>query len=265
MIGEAARALKPEITIVYYGVHPLLHDLYDLVNLDDLGDAGASAEYERIGHSQRCMWAALAASHGMAINTSTGYYSGALDGILLDTAVVGANGLTLGESDADGCSLTEADARRWSAISVWRRRRNAWTPVWLDVDMGGGGSEPLLRSWARAERIGDERRITAAALRGEATAETTFEELGSVRFTGAWALISQDDDGIWSTATLACIPFRPGVLTIDRPVESIVVHRSGGQTRAEAPESRQLADGSIVIRVSHEELGRIEGFILRFR
>ncbi|WP_162462952.1 hypothetical protein [Paenibacillus psychroresistens] len=77
---------------------------------------------------------------GMAINTSTGYFWDTLDSILLDTAVVGVNGLTLGVEDTNGNTLTEDLQNQWNALQHWRRRTCGWRPLWLEADLGGLGA-----------------------------------------------------------------------------------------------------------------------------
>ncbi|WP_147306761.1 hypothetical protein [Paenibacillus taihuensis] len=64
IIYDAAKSVDPDITIIYYGIHSLMRSVSDLVNLDDLGDAGDSAEHEAAGHNQRCLIAGRKAWHG---------------------------------------------------------------------------------------------------------------------------------------------------------------------------------------------------------
>jgi hypothetical protein len=263
IISEAAKELKPDITIIYYGIHPFLHDHYDMINLDDLGDAGDSPAYEAEGHSQRCMWAALAAGHGMAVNTSTGYYWETLEAILLDTAVVGVNGLTLGVHDRRGKSLNAEQMCRWHAINRWRRNRNGWRPLWLKADTGGMGSEPKLHSWGRQETQGEQMNITALALRQSDTGLCTLPgQLSFVSYTGDWALIAQDDQDLAESQHIACIPFRSGTIALDRSYRFIHVYDyENGEVRLKETINGN-GQAKLVLEVHHGQLSSLVGYLL---
>lgn len=262
IVGDAARAAKPDITLIYYGIHPLLHDLFDMINLDDLGDAGDSAATERAGHNQRCIWASLAARRGMAINTSTGYYAGAVDSILLDTAVVGANGLTLGEFDSEGERLSPAQIGRWQALERWHRRTVQWRPLWLEANPGTTADEPSVRSWGRIEPLAGGERVTALTLRGAADAERSFAAIGGLRYRGDWAVIAQDDRDIADARQLACVPFAAGELRLDRECASVTVYRlANGRTAASATIAKPER-GDLVLRVSEADLADLVGFVV---
>lgn len=260
LITDAAKEAKPDIAIIYYGLHPLLHDHYDVINIDDLGDAGDSAAYEALGHNQRCMWSALAARHGMLINTSTGYYWETLEQILLNTAVVGTNGLTLGATDRTGKAMTGSQRLRWLALDRWRRPGSGWSPLWLDADFGDVSREPVIRSWGRAESGPDGDRITALALRQASGDETAFPQLPGIRFTGEWALIAQGDEDIARCAKLACIPFAPGTLTVEGAFEAVmeIRHREEGETSRSS-----IADpsGQATVSINGNDLNEIVGFL----
>ncbi len=262
IIATAAREVDPDVTIIYYGLHPLLHDHYDMINQDDLGDAGDSAEYELSGHNQRCMWAALAAGHGMALNTSTGYYWGAFESILLNTAVIGAGGLTLGEYDKDQMSISPRQINRWRAIDAWRRRTCGWKPLWLEADFGGKGSEPSIVSWGRLENVDGDERVTALALRNHTGTLKQYPQLESLRFDGEWAFISQDRQDVRETSLLACIPFRAGTITFDRSFNAVKIYRlADGQLECARTIKREERS-SLQLEVTDEELSFIVGFIV---
>ncbi|MBB6734802.1 hypothetical protein [Cohnella zeiphila] len=265
LIYDAAKSVDPDITIIYYGIHPLMRDVADLISIDDLGDAGDSAAHEIAGHNQRCLWASLAARHGMAVNTSTGYYYGALGSILLDTAVVGVNGLTLGETDNDGSRMEPADLNRWTALQTWRRRTCGWKPLWLDADLGSLKGEPRLGSWGRLEAAPDgagASRLTALTLRGDESAAFSYPVAGSVSFTGRWALIAQDDRDIADAERVACIPFAAGELRLDRSFSRVQVYASAGGkvTPARTVEAGDLPERKLM--VTEGELASIAGFVI---
>ncbi|MEK0313237.1 hypothetical protein [Cohnella sp. 56] len=265
LIHDAAKSVDPDITIIYYGIHPLMRTVSDLINIDDLGDAGDSAAHEISGHNQRCLWASLAARHGMAVNTSTGYYYGALGPILLDTAVVGVNGLTLGENDNDGKQMEPADLNRWAALQTWRRRTCGWKPLWLDADTGSLKGEPRLASWGRLEAGpdgGEPNLLTALALRGEGQDAVSYPVAGTVSFTGRWALIAQDDRDIADAQQVACIPFAAGELLLGRPFGRVRVYAAdGGKTvPVRTIEAADLPGRKLV--VTEGELASIAGFVI---
>jgi len=261
LTAQAARAVNPDITIIYYGIHPLLHHDIDMINLDDLGDAGDGPAYERTGHNQRCLWAALAAGHGMAINTSTGYYWDAFDSILLDTAVVGAPGLTLGEFDAAGSRMNAALLNRWHALQTWRRSTCGWKPLWLEADMGSFSGEPELVSWGRLERRKGEEILASMALRNGSDVPKQYEEARFVQFTGFWALISQDDRGVAGSQRLACIPFKAGFLNLESGFKAVYTY---GVVEGRLEQLGAYTGGQLPGRLEIKEcdLERIAGFIV---
>ncbi|MCD9020313.1 hypothetical protein [Cohnella silvisoli] len=264
---DAAKSVDPSVTIIYYGIHPLLRDVTDMINLDDLGDAGDSAAHEISGHNQRCLWASLAASHGMPINTSTGYYWDTLGSILLDTAVVGANGLTLGEFDNDGNRMTDSDMNRWAALQAWHRRTCGWKPLWLEGHTGSLKGEPKLVSWGRIESpSGGDSALTALALRNEGQETKHYDHVPYVRFTGEWALISIDDRDLKHAGSLACIPFAAGTLVIDGEFTAVHVYGAvdGRLTHLHTLPGSSSTTGQQELRivVSDEELSSIAGYVI---
>ncbi|WP_133257504.1 hypothetical protein [Paenibacillus montanisoli] len=274
LIYDAAKSVDPGITIIYYGIHPLMRSVSDLINLDDLGDAGDSAAHEAAGHNQRCLWSSLAARHGMAVNTSTGYYWDTLSEILLDTAVVGVNGLTLGETDNDGKRMTQADITRWTALQTWRRRTCGWKPLWLEAELGSSKGEPKLVSWGRLESdeapAADESggdsapRLTALALRNNRTEPIQYAAVASsVTFMGSWALIAQDDADLAVSASFVCIPFSAGELRLERPFQQVHAYAvvDGKLSRVRTMKPDELPDGKLVVTTANE-LSSIAGFLI---
>ncbi|MFD0670731.1 hypothetical protein [Cohnella sp. GCM10027633] len=260
IIRDAAKSVHPEVTIIYYGIHPIMSRYCDLVSIDDLGDAGDSADYERSGHNRRCLWAALAGATGMPVNTSTGYYWDALPSILLDTAVVGTNGLTLGTADSAGKPMTDAMMQRWNALEAWRRRETArWEPLWLEVELGGMHAETDIVSWGRIERGGV---LAALALRGDRREPKRYEQVPFVSFAGHWALIAQDDLGVDASRSLACIPFTAGTLRLEREFSTVHAYgrSDGAWTRLWTVARDELPGGELVVR--EEDLSRIAGFVV---
>ena len=226
IIGDAAREVNPAISIIYYGISPLMSDAYDIVSIDDMGDCGDSPAYEKLGHTQRAMWASLAAAHGTAINASSGYFWDSFNDILLDTFVIGVPGTVLPQTDSLGKSITPAISARWSAAQKWcRRGESQWSPLFLDCDTGGRGSEPSVRSWARCENGG----IYSCALRNESGSAISFDALKGIAFTGKWAVVSADDSGIYACKKLAVIPFSAGTIKFDDRFANVEIISDGGE------------------------------------
>ncbi|WP_372633146.1 hypothetical protein [Cohnella sp.] len=272
---EAAKSVDPAVTLIYYGINPLLRDVTDLINLDDLGDAGDSAAHEIAGHNQRCLWASLAAAHGMPVNTSTGYYWDTLGPILLDTAVVGVNGLTIGEFDVDGKRITAADQARWIALQTWHRRTCGWKPLWLDADTGSLQGEPKLISWGRLEATSEgdttasaattaaEAALTALALRNNDGAEAKrYEQAPYLRFTGQWAILSQDGLDLKISKRFVCIPFSAGTLAIDGEFSGVQAYGAvdGRLTPLDAESAFSSGPPELRLEVSDGELSKLAGF-----
>ncbi|QHW34760.1 hypothetical protein GZH47_30830 [Paenibacillus rhizovicinus] len=265
LIYDAAKSVDNAITIIYYGIHPLMRSVSDLINLDDLGDAGDSAEHELSGHNQRCLWASLAARHGMAVNTSTGYYWDTLGSILLDTAVVGVNGLTLGECDNDGKRMTASDIQRWTALQNWHRRTCGWKPLLLDAGTGSLKGEPKLGSWGRLESdadAADAGLLTALALRSESSSAVSYPVAGTVAFTGNWALIAQDNADLSDSASVACIPFAAGEIAFSRPFNQVreFTAEGGKLVCVRTLQASELPEGKLV--VTADRLASIVGYLL---
>ncbi|HWB99219.1 MAG TPA: hypothetical protein VG672_21065, partial [Bryobacteraceae bacterium] len=214
-IRDAAREVDPKVAVQYYGIHPLMRAVTDVVALDDLGDAGG---YEAEAHGQWSVWSALAAAQGVAVMASSGYDWAADAEILLNTAVIGSPGSVLpvpAPPDA-------VPARR--AVARWHRRTTGWRPLWLNSEKGSIGHEPRVRCWGRLE--GPDR-LTAVALREEHPEGAAAAPLRGMKWRGRWALISQDEQDIFHTRLLACIPFGSGWLELPvaaRPAQVTVAY-----------------------------------------
>lgn len=262
IIVKAAREVKPDITIIYYGINPLLFHSFDLLSFDDMGDCGSSADYEIAGHSQRCLWASLVSSSGMALNTSSGYYWKAFSEILLDTAVAGVNGSVLPETDEAGMSISPFHICRWRAIQKWRRKTPRWKPLWLDANFGGSGSEPKIGSWARIEGPEGTQGIFSAALRGKGDGSCFFYDLKGIEFTGKWGLISQDSKDIFSSRELAVIPFSKGCIKINREFGSVKLVKLGAGSNEKTEALKLPAGNGLTLAVSEEDLTEYIGYLI---
>jgi len=245
IIADAAREVKPDVTIQYYGISPLMRPVTDLIALDDLGDGGG---YEVEAHGQWSVWSALAGAQGSAIMSSSGYDWKADTDILLDTAVIGAPGSVLPLPRPGEPPLPESAVAHRQALSRWYRRTIGWEPLWLNSEIGSLGHEPALRCFGRVERIGGSERLTAVALRARKPEGPDAEPLRGMRWEGRWALIAQDDDSIFASGKLACIPFEAGFLEVplDSRPDRVLAVRGG---REEAVNDWSFGDGKLRLEV----------------
>jgi hypothetical protein len=262
IIVSAAREVNPDVTIQYYGIHPLMRPVTDVVALDDLGDAGG---YEAEAHGQWSIWSALAAAQGTAIMASSGYDWKADSDVLLDTAVIGAPGSVLPLPHAGEPPLPESWVSHRRALARWYRRTTGWGPLWLNSDRGSIGHESAMRTFGRMERIEGEEQLTALALRAQKPEGDAAKPLRGMQWEGRWALISQDNASIFSAGKLACIPFDGGFVEIplgSRPVRVLAVWPgreeavnnwtfSNGRLHLEAGTDREGIMGFLVIRDQH--------------
>jgi hypothetical protein len=276
IVGQAAKEIDPGVTLMCYGVSPMLWGLYDMISMDDMGDCGDSAAYERHGHTQRCLWGALAAPYGMPVNASSGYYWDSFGDMLLDSFVLGANGAILPLEDASGRGMSGALACRWLAARKWRRRLTSiWEPLFLDADFGGKGSEPAMRSWARVETRGGARGICAAALRNPSRAMRRFGALPGILFTGKWALVSLGESGLERSEAIAAIPFAAGKLRVGEDgkagFSAIECVRRDGTAQTQTLQTQTLQtdapdeNGAVCLAAGEAELETLVGFVLRRR
>ncbi len=230
IIVDAAREVKPDVTIQYYGIHPLMRPVTDVVALDDLGDAGG---YEAEAHGQWSIWSALAAGQGYAIMASSGYDWKADTDVLLDTAIIGAPGSVLPLPHSGEPPLPEDWVAHRQALARWYRRSIGWKPLWLNSEPGTIGHEPAMRCFGRIERIAGSDQLTAVALREQKPDGDQASALRGMRWQGRWALISQDERSIFTSRKLACIPFDDGFLEIpleSRPDRVVAVHSGSEET-----------------------------------
>lgn len=202
LIAEAAREVNPNITIQYYSIHPLFRDVQNLLALDDLGDAGGR---EVEGHGQWSLWSSLAARQGMAIMASSGYDWDADDEVLLNTAIIGAQGAVLPRKLENGAPIPTRKISKRVALARWHRRSVGWTPLWLNTRKGNFAHEPGPVSWGRLEK----NRLTALVLR-ESSLPFDRSTIRNSQFQGRWAIISQDDQSIFDARKVALIPFDGG-------------------------------------------------------
>jgi hypothetical protein len=222
IIRNAAREVNPRVVIEYYGIHPLMRSVYELLSLDDMGDMG---EHEVSGHHQRSAWAALAGVQDVGMMAASGYYWNEFDEMLLNSAVLGAPGACLPEMDSRGKSRSARITSLFRALSKWHRRTVGWTPLWLNSHKGDLRHEPYLRCWGRLEGG----KLSALILR-EGGEQPDLSRWGIAGWKGRWALIVQDDRDLAESAVAACIPFDEGATLhwANQSWDCAVVHFSSG-------------------------------------
>jgi hypothetical protein len=209
LMAEAAREINPDITLQCWGLSPLLRPAFNLLALDDLGDAG---HQEALGHRQWSVWAALAGGAGTAIMASSGYDWDQDPEILLNTAIIGSpSGLLSINEKAGGAPRRGLAQRR--ALSLWYRRTVSWQPLWLNTEKGRLGHDPLAKCWGRLESSAGGTRLTALALRDGADKLSDRSPLRQADWTGRWAILAQGDHDVYEAPILACIPFDTGILS----------------------------------------------------
>jgi hypothetical protein len=259
IIVDAAREVKPDVTIQYYGIHPLMRPVTDVIALDDLGDAGG---YEVEAHGEWSIWSALAAAQGSAIMASSGYDWKADAEVLLDTAVIGAPGSVLPLPRSGQTPLPEAWIAHRQALARWYRRSTGWTPLWLNSERGAMGHEPAMRSFGRIERVGGSDQLTALALRELKPEANEAAPLRGMHWQGRWALISQDNASIFASRRLACIPFDTGSLdiTLDARPSRVVAVRADDEKEVN---DWTFVDGRLHIEASSDRPGLLGFLVIR--
>ena len=213
IVVEAAREINPRVTIQYYCITPLMKSLVDMVALDDVGDCG---EAEGAGHSEWSIWAALAGLQGFAVMASSGYDWHQDEAVVMNTAIIGSSGSVLPVTMPDGSAVPGRYICRRLAISRWQRPTRGWAPLWLNTEKGAHGVLPCVRNWGRLEKWKGETRLVSLILK-----EGSAVDLGEgcqVRWSGRWALISQDEKSLFQTSQLALIPFEAG--WIEMPLDA---------------------------------------------
>ena len=210
IIAAEAHRIQPDITILCYGLNPLIAEHAQLVALDDLGDAsGREAE----GHGQWSFWASIAGRGGVALNGSSGYDWAAEEDVILNSAIIGAPGGILPLFYKNGLKVPRESYRPRRALGCWFLRTTGWKPLWLNSHLGDVHQDPTLRCWGRLENFGEKDLLTALALR-EVKVQDSFMEVEGVEWTGQCILIALDDADIRESRELACIPVGFGNLSL---------------------------------------------------
>ena len=128
--------------------------------------------------------------------------------------------------------------------------------------------DPYIRCFGRLETIGGGDRLTAVALRDQQQELVPDGALNTLKWSGDWALIAQDDSDIFNSRRLACLPVHGRMLDLPRskrPNRVLCVTRSGesvwtqwqwtnGRLRLEAPK----AGGALLGFLIEDEAGHAQ-------
>ncbi|MFT4152752.1 hypothetical protein [Parafilimonas sp.] len=248
-IAEAARKVNPDVMIMNYGISPLWLPYTDMVSLDDQGDLW----YETAkGHAEWSIWASLLSQSGVMVSGSSSYNWDDDKEVLLNTAILGVPGATLPVDNA-----ADDNINRRLALNTWYRKTFTWKPCWLNSTTGNYNYPPALNCWGRLENG----QLTALALRPSKTADRLTETDDKISFSGRWALISQDEKSIYTTNTLAIIPFDAGYISITS-AQPKSVSRLNIQGEANYT-NWQWKDGKLSISISEKESANTAGFLIK--
>ncbi len=106
--------------------------------------------------------------------------------------------------------------------------------------------------------------MTAIALRAQKPEGEEATPLRGMRWQGRWALISQDNDSIFASRKLACIPFDTGFLEVPlefRPARVVAVRAN----REEPVNDWTFVDGRLHIEASQDLAGLLGFLVIRDR
>jgi hypothetical protein len=248
-IADAARSVNPQVIILNYGIGPLWWPVTDMVSLDDQGDLWYEGKQ---GHAEWSIWASLMSKAGVMVTGSSTYNWDDDKEVLLNTAIIGVPGASLPIEN-----VSDLNANRRLALNKWFRRTVLWEPEWFNSETGNYDRPPALRCWGRKENG----KITAIALRPEADEKFMAAAPRDIKFSGRWVLISQSEDDVYTTKSLAVVPFDKGTITMrsSKP-KSINRYNTSGQQPFTA---WKWSDGKLTIDISGKELEQIAGFLIQ--
>jgi hypothetical protein len=254
LIGEAARSIDPEVTILYYGINPVFLQQVDIISLDDQGDMWYAVKE---GHDQWSIWASLLSGSKVAVTGSSCYDWHKDDEVILNTFILGSANAVLATQMPDGSPVPDQYLNRRLAVNKWFRRSIQWEPLWLNSHLGDLSEPPQLKCWGRLEQG----KLTALVLRGEK--EPGYDALNAYEWKGRWAIVSQDEASVSESSKLAIVPFDAGQLSLkvaSRPKKIWAV----GLNREKETADGTWANGRLTITVSGEKLKETAGYLVEF-
>jgi len=116
------------------------------------------------------------------------------------------------------------------------------------------------RSWGRLEEKDSAWMLTALVLR-KGNEKIKDERINKIIWAGRWALISQDERDIFSSAKLAAIPFDSGSISVPFNKKPSSVLKKDIEKTA-AYNDWIWKDGMLTIHISKEILENTAGFLI---
>jgi hypothetical protein len=174
---------------------------------------------------------------------------------------MGSPGAVLSARVKNNQSVSAEFLNRRLAVDLWFRKTTSWKPLWLNSSTGNFSEPPVLRSWGRLEEKNSTPILTALVLRSEEKEKITDPRVNNIRWEGRWALISQDERDIFSSAKLAVIPFESGTISIP------LVKKPGSVKRENILKTELFTDWkwngkSLIIKVDQKMFENTAGFLI---
>jgi hypothetical protein len=212
VVGDAMRAVNPDIVILYYSLSPLFIDYFDLNSPDDLGLSSPDFDIEA---NRRFFFGSLLGEIGMPMWGSGGYDWVTSPEIWFDTIPLGGLGSLVGFAGAESKrAATPERVAKFNGLAELTRYEHFFSPTPLDVYYHGAIRGGHTSSWARAEH-GE---TVMVALRqylltgGRGTLK--FRDLVSADTTVVVG--SRTKEGITRSKKLGVVPFGAGQITLKR-------------------------------------------------
>ena len=222
LIDSVAKNIDPSVSIMYYGISPLWTEIEDVISLDDQGDLWYAA---KAGHDEWSIWASLLSSRKILLTGSSGYDWQKDAEAVLNSCILGVPSAVLPVTGINKENPSPEYLNRRLAINSWYRKTIQWTPLWLNSHTGDLNGPPVLNCWGRMERKDSLSVLTALVLRPDEKEKIQNEKINTIRWTGTWALITQDDRDLFSSEKIALIPFDSGRISIPMGIKPKSVTR----------------------------------------
>jgi hypothetical protein len=263
LIAETAKGTDPNVQILYYGISPLWTDVTDIVSLDDQGDLWYDTER---GHDEWSIWSALSGDRNMVLCGSSGYSWEKDEEAVLNTSIIGCPGAVLPVMQKNDSAVDMGYTNRRLAVDTWYRKTLSWQPLWLNSDPGNFSSPPTLRCWGRLETVNGDTLLTALVLREKSEdgikKGIRDERISYIHWIGNWAMIAQDSGSVFSSGSLALIPFGAGSISLSyaaKPASILLLNKDGWH----AFEDYSWQNGVLEIRISDESVRKIAGVLIK--
>jgi hypothetical protein len=255
LISRTAKETDPNVSILYYGIHPSFAEFIDYVSLDDQDDMWFAFKE---GHDQWTVWASLLSGHNVVITGSSCYDWHKDAEVILNTFLLGSPSAVLATQMPDGAPVPDRYLNRRLAVNKWFRRSVRWQPLWLNSHLGNLSEFPKLNCCGRLENG----KLTTLILRGNKV--SGYETLEPFEWAGRWAIVAQDDRAISESATVAIVPFDAGHISMTTRTKPRSV-RSVGLTGEQEAQGWTWNNGQLKISISENQLNDIAGFLVNYK